>query len=273
MNITSFKDYRKLLRSALLSRRANDRQRYSFREMSRACRVQPAYLSNVLLEKGHFSSDQIFLACKFLGFAADEEAFVMALAEHAKSICKERREVLAKQTILLKESLGKTERHIKVRPVESQENVSEAFHLDIQAQIVNMFLAIDTYRRSPERLPRLLNMSASQFNEQLRKLESWGLIRQREGNIETLQNEMHLPRKSSVFPAFHTLRLLKCIEVINRNLRDDDYNFSVLFTSSPEVKAQLRSRFLDFLNEAQKTVGNGAAEEVCLMTFDLIGIP
>jgi hypothetical protein len=107
----------------------------------------------------------------------------------------------------------------------------------------------------------------------LRQLEAWGLIRERNGTIEMLKRDLHLPRSSRVFPAFYTQRLLKSIEIVNRGPRADDYNFSVLISSSRETKAKLHARFLEFITAAQKEVGSGPEEEVYLMNFDLVSIP
>ncbi len=187
--------------------------------------------------------------------------------------CKERRDAMTKEIARMRQALKKTERYIDVKPAHGEESSIEPYHLDMMAQIVRIYLTIDEFRATPERLPRLLNMTTAQFKEKLRQLEAWGLIRERNGTIEMLKRDLHLPRSSRVFPAFYTQRLLKSIEIVNRGPRADDYNFSVLISSSRETKAKLHARFLEFITAAQKEVGSGPEEEVYLMNFDLVSIP
>jgi hypothetical protein len=88
-----------------------------------------------------------------------------------------------------------------------------------------------------------------------------------------MTNPAATPAADRMVPAFYTQRLLKSIEIVNRGPRADDYNFSVLISSSREIKAKLHARFLEFITAAQKDVGSGPEDDVYLMNFDLVPIP
>lgn len=63
---------------------------------------------------------------------------------------------------------------------------------------------------------------------------------------------------------------LKALDQIEKNPQHDDYCFSVIFSTHPKVRSQIQSKFLEFLNEVQKLVGEHPEENVYQMNFDLL---
>ena len=89
MSITGFfefKDYKKLLREALLARKAIS-PRYTFQKMAEACGVQKTYLSRALGDsKVHLGADALHAAGQFLEFSPDQLEFLILLAEEERSL-------------------------------------------------------------------------------------------------------------------------------------------------------------------------------------------
>lgn len=267
MEITEAKDYREFLRETLLSKKKVLPKRYTFLQLSRACRVQKTYISNVLLGRGHLNSDQLYSACEYLNLGGQETEYLMTFAERQKSISSTRKRYLDAKLAQAKSSLLQT---TKVLP-EAKERAKhlEKYYSDVTAQIFRIFLTIPEIQAQPAKIREKLQLSDRRFNEIIELLESLGLVSLNKSEIRSVETDLHLPAGESIFPSFHLMREIVLLQRFLTNLDQRDYNFSVVFSADEETREKIRVKLLDLVKSVHTLVGVSAKREVFSMSLNL----
>ena len=80
----------------------------------------------------------------------------------------------------------------------------------------------------------------------------------------------HLPAESPLYRAYRLGVRVRAYERLQNSRTNDNYSFSVIFSSNEEVRAKIHKEFLKFLQRVEKWVKDGKAEEVYQMNFDLM---
>ena len=261
-------NYREIIKSCLLDKKKIYGRDYTFEKMARACRLQRTYLSSVLAGNGHLNSDQVYMACQFLGFDDNEYHYVSLLHEFDKSVFPKRKKHLQTEIDRLRKKSLRTEAHIN-SPVSSVEGMND-FYLDFNAQLIHMFLTVSKYRENTNLLMQKLGLHKSRFLKSLRTVETAGLISVKDGAITVLKDNFHLPSESSYYPSYRSQMRLHALEQMQRQYEEDQYSFSVLFSSNDEIRKRIQGDFLKFLDRAQKLSQGSETEEVYQINFDLL---
>jgi len=271
MNLFLLDSYRDVLRETLLDKKARFGRAFTFEKLARACRLQRTYLSAVLGGKGHLSSDQVYLACGFLELALDERRFTSLLHEHERSEVKERRVSLAREIEELRQRALATDTYVAAKPLAGGPNEALVdFYLDVNAQLVHMFLTVKRHRQDSERIQVALGLEPSIFREALAKIERAGLIKSKGKEIELLRDDFHLPATSSLYPNYRMQMRLKALEHMQTRPRDDHYSFSVLYSADEASRNQIRARFLELVDWAQSLTQQEESAHVYQLNFDLL---
>jgi len=271
MNIFQLSDYKNVLRQCLLERKEHVAKSFTFQIMATACRIQKAYLSKVLNGDGHLNDDQIFMACRFLGFSHEETDFTLALYHFEKSTFAERRTDLSRKIQRIRESAGMTHKHIQADSQTSTSPEFTEYYLDTYLPIVHMFLTINRYAENVSLIAKDLRLKAATVTDALRKMQRLGIIEIVDGRYSVKIDHIHLPSDSPVFRTYQSLVKLRTIERLQSVERDGAYSFSVIFSTSEDVRRRIKQRFLDFLKQAEHDVETGPQDHVFQMNFDLFG--
>ncbi len=269
-------DYRDILHAAVLERKAKLGRACTFAKMAAACKLQRPYLSSVLQGHGHLSADQLYLACDFLGFTDTESELISLLYELERSGCAKRRRALERKIKAHEQAALTTGQHLAAKPLATDTSALQEFYLDLEAQLVHMFLAVPKFRNEPVHMQQALQLDGERLQQQLLKLERAGIIRLvgtgpvAHRQVEVLVEALHLPAESPLFPIYRMQMRLKALERMQTRPQDQPYSFSVLFAAGDETKRKIQARFLEFIAWAEDLAISAPSSQVYQLNFDLL---
>ena len=68
------------------------------------------------------------------------------------------------------------------------------------------------------------------------------------------------------------MQKMKSIELIQKLKAEQKYNFSVIFSATPEVKKEIQENFFKFLKQCQASVQDAKSQELYQLNFDLFSL-
>lgn len=264
--------YKIVLRQLIEVKKERLGMEFSYKKMADACRIQKTYLSRALNpeSKTHLSTDQIYLACVFLGLNKDEIDYIILLSEHEKCMVPERKQELRRKMETLKTRNLKTENNLILKEVALGELETSEFYMDPLLQIIQLFLTISKYAKNPDRIAEDLNLHSEVINEKIKRLEGLKLIQIEDKKIVVKKSNLHLSNDSSFIHAYRVQMRLSALDQMKRIPKSEYYSFSALFSTTSEIKSEIHHRFMKFLKETQKLVEDAESKEVYQINFDLL---
>ena len=235
-----------------------------------ACNVQRSYLSKVFNQDGHFNSDQLFLACKFLRLSVSESRYVSLLMEAERSVLGERKEIIEHEIQRIRFKHLRTENYIGVKSPEARDEQLRLFRLDPVAQLVHMFMTVRRYSKSIKLIQKDLHVSDSEMKRIIDLLVNAGLAHLENNIWRTNSSSLHLSQDSEIYPAYRLLMRLKALEKLQSDPTDDTYSFSVVMSAEPATKDFIHEAFLEFLKKIEIEVKKAEPVEVYQINFDIL---
>jgi uncharacterized protein (TIGR02147 family) len=270
MNIFEELDYRKILERIVTERKQVDGD-FRFHLMASAMRIQKSYLSRVIHGHAELNSDQLFLACKYLGLDENQISYMELLLDYAKSNVPEKKKKLAVAIERHQSENLESQAHIKARAAASGDSGLTLYYVDPLNQIVHICLLIKRYRESPALLAEDLELAPARLLKSITLLEKLGIIAQSEGKISVLLRQLHLPRDAEVYPIWRDQLKLMSLQRLKTLPEGSDYSFSVIFSSDKKTKEKIQRKFLNLLKDIEPLVEKANDENVFQMSFDLFG--
>jgi len=262
-------DYRKATLS-LIERHRQTEPRLTFARIAAAAKIQPTYFSNVLKGRAHFSSDQLYLICQTIQAKTEEIEYLLNLLEWTRSTVTARKNELRARIDGIRQINLQTHKHLKTKPV-TTENLSDAeYYLDPSVQLVHVYLGIPRYAKNPSKLAEELGIAPEKLQTVIRLLEKLGAVAvDSRGQYHCLTKNRHLPQTSPLCLPHQILMRLKSAEQLNRLPEQNRHHVSVTFSTDRERLDQIRVDFLEFLKRTETLVAGGPEEIVCQLNFDL----
>ncbi len=269
MNLYDYTDYRDAIKS-LVSQRKKVDSRFTFERLAEHIRVQKPYLSKVLSEKAHFSSDQLYLTLRYLDLKSDQKDFLNLLFEFSRTAIKTRKEELLKTLQLIREQQKRSEKFIQAKAVATSAEEIALYYLDPLHQYIHVFLSVEKYRANPESIAEVLGVARTRIFECIKNLENMGIIESSEEGIKIKERNFHLPKTSNLYPAWRERVRIFLLQKMQSTETDKQYNFAMTFSADKNTYAKIQKMFLDFLKEADASIKTAPYEDVFQLTFDLI---
>lgn len=270
MNIFKYLNYKAILKEKIKDLKEVRRGRFTFEALARACRIQKTYLSKVLNHDGNLNSDQLFRACEFLQFNEDETDYIFLTYEFENTQVESRKNKIRQKISSYKNKYEVTESHIEVETQAVAPSVELTnYYADPNFILVHMFCTVDRFSRSPQLIAEFLGISQERNLEIINELCQMGVLKKTNGSVEVLKDNTHLSKLNVLYKVYRSQMRLKAIEKLNKN-ENSQYSFSVVFSSSKAVRADIQQRFMNFLKETQKSVQSNEEQEVYQMNFDLL---
>ncbi len=271
MHIFSGTSYKTIIKQAVEDKKAVvGAAAFSFQGLAAACGVQKTYLSRVLNGAGHLNSDQLFLGLSYLGLSRDESGYVMLLHEWERSGVPARRKVLEEELRQARLANTKTEKHLETDVSLNDKTDSTAYYLNVNAQLVHMFLTIPQYAEAPTTITEALGISDAAMTGILRLLSQLGIITYKGSRIVVLRDSLHLPKDAPLTTPYRTMMRLKALERLQNDAPHEPYAYSLFFSADEDARAAIQGLFFEFLKKAEKIIRPATCERVYQMQFDLI---
>ena len=136
-----------------------------------------------------------------------------------------------------------------------------------------MYLTIEKYRKRPKLISKELYLDPHIIDKQIHILINLGLIEEKNGRLKIIKTSIHIDETDKMhIPNLVNWRL-ESINYLQKGLKQDsDWQFSTLFSTTPEKKKKIKDLFKKFVVEAQSMVGPEAQDaevNVYHMNFDL----
>lgn len=270
MNIFLESNYRLTLKEIVEHKRQIDRK-FNFQAIAETTRIPKSYISKVINEKAHLSSDQLFLVSEYLELNENEFNFLHLLLEKDRCVIAARKKILTSQIQELRSTQLDSQKYIQANPDALDESSLEKYYMDPLNQLVHICLSIPRYQSNLQLLSQDLSITPSNLGFIVDFLEKTSIIKQTPAGYQTVIKNIHLPKSSSVHKAWRTQLKLFSLDRLNRLSTPEDYTFSVLFSSNEKVREKVKAEFLSFLSKAEHLVKDSPMEETYQMNFDLFG--
>jgi uncharacterized protein (TIGR02147 family) len=268
MNIFSESNYRQILREVVEERKSID-GKFNFQSIGESTRIPKSYISKVTTEKAHFNCDQLCAICEYLGFNEIQIRYMMLLLELERCTQKKRQDILTHDVGAIRDKALDSTEHIKAKADKLSEQCLRDYYIDPMNQIVHICLSIPRYQKEPQRLAADLRLSPTELRLIIERLEALSIIEHSNGKIRTILKSIHLPKSSPAYKPWRNQLKLLCMDRLNRDVRTDDYSFSVTFSATPKTRNKIKSEFLSLLKQVEETVQGADLEETYQMSFDL----
>lgn len=272
MNVYSSDDYRKILVTSLEEKKFLDKK-YTYQLMADHMRIQKPYISKVINNRADFSSDQLYMACDFLGFGEDEKNYMLLLLELERTTYTERKKSLKKQIeTILDVKRGRLRNKKKLSEMSIEEFSSSQYmdyYLDPNNLLVHIFLTIKRFRENKNLICEELNISKDYLSEILIKLDNLGLIEVKRDQIKVLVRSMHLPKQSDITSSHHQLLHHMCILRKKRLSVEQKVSFCVTFASDKKTKQKIKKEFGIFMDKIKDLAMNSPAKDCYQLNFDM----
>jgi uncharacterized protein (TIGR02147 family) len=269
MSIYNYLSYKKAIKEELYSKKI----RYpdlTFEKMAIHCRIQKTYLSKVLNREGDLNQDQLYMACEYLKLKKSEQEFVFLLHSHNTSIHASRKKEILIEIENIQKQQMKSEAHIEVKSNSINFVDYQKYYLDPYLQVIHMFLTIPKFQNDISLITEFLTeLNKKTIEEKIKQLEEMQLIAWKNNKWEAIESNLHLKSDAPIYKAYRKLLRMKSIEKLDHSDQEENYSFSVIFSSNAKVRAEIQKRFLEFLKEIQKMVQNEKETDVYQLNFDL----
>lgn len=263
-------DYKKILKSIMKTRRQQFGSKFTFEKMAMACGVQKTYFSKVMNTHAHLNVDQLFSACEYLKLTAKETEFILLLRDLELATNVKRSESLKSKIEKFRKDGLKIKSEVVASSFKTIENQQWEYFSDIDLQLVHIFLTLPLFAKKPELICDKIGVDKDRLFSIINKLKEWGLVISNANELKTIDPHIHLPDDAPVFLLFSVLKRLKTIEKIKRSNseKNDDYFFSVIFSSEKKFQNILKKNILNLIKETQSLTVKQKSEEVYQLNID-----
>lgn len=273
MNIYSSNNYREIINEVINEKKFLDKT-FTFQAMANFIRVQKPYLSKVMNSRADFSTDQLYMCCKYLEINEEEINYMLLLLEQERCTYPERRKELKKNIEKIQDSKRDSKNVllniIRTRNAQDfDESIHIEYYLDPIIQIVHVFLTIPRFRKNIESIANELSLSKDHLNEILKKLVAMSIIEIVDDKINVLISTMHLPRESKIVLAHQQMAKQYALHRMNRVPVENKKNFSVIFSSNEIARKKIEIEFNKFLEKVRDLSMEGEVKDCYQMSFDL----
>jgi predicted transcriptional regulator len=170
------KDYREAIQH-LFNSKSETNPSLTYTKLAQAMKVQNSYLSKAFALEGHLSSDQIFLALRFLKCRPIEFDFIEALAEHCRSSVEERKADLMSRLDKMRAKEMQSSEHLSktTKSISAQDHIS--YYLNAHCLLVHVALLVPRYQEnSVAKISKKFSIPQDQVERAVVTLLETGLI-------------------------------------------------------------------------------------------------
>jgi hypothetical protein len=266
-----YDNYRTLLADTVKAKKNLLGKSFTSAKLAEKLRMQRTNLSSILNGRAHFSQDQLFLAMEFLNMSSDEREFIELIYQHATSEVKKRKQLYAERIEIFRAEKLRAKNFVGAKHTTSSNHsdLQELF-LNIDAQLIHVFLTLPKYKSDPARIRSTLNLSEDSFKSALGTLEKIGLIKINGSEIQVLADDFHLSNDSPILPYYKMLTRQKALQLIQSDHTNQQFGFSAFFSADEKTKQVIHGQFLKFIEFCREESLKSKSEDVYQINFDLL---
>ncbi len=261
--------YRPLLREQA-ERWKKEHSGWTLQRIAQKAGIQPPYLTNVLKERAHLSSDQLHSLSRVWLWDQDELDYAQLLLDWERSGLDSRKKHLRAKLELVRKQKLESKANLKKDVVEaSTPEELTRFFLNPFYFLLNAFLGVPRFSQDPARIASCLNVHPARVSSWLKDLVKMKFLEQGKDGFKVVRRNFHLPRESPLCEPHQQLLLQLSHQHLQSLPEDRKYSFTVTFSADPAAREKVQREFLAFLKKIEPVVKDAPSEELYGMRFDL----
>ncbi len=268
VNVYNFLEYRPWLKEAALVWKKSKTGR-TLNALAVKAEIHPPFFSNLIKEKVHLNTDQLFNICKALGVTSEEASYAEMLLDWERSTLEERKQILKQNIDQIRKDKLSSESHLKMEKIQLTTENQASLFLKPELYIIYFFLSIPRFADDLSLVAESLQMEAERVESAVKELIGLGFIELVGTKLVKTKKHFHLPKESPLCEPHQVLLKYRALQHQQASATDKQYSFMVTFTADPEVRAKIHREFLSFLSRIETWVKEAPSEEVYQMNFDL----
>lgn len=260
--------YRPLIKEQAL-RWKKERPGWTLGRIAEKAQLQAPYLTNVLKDKAHLNADQLHSLADVFGWDEGEREYVHLLLDWERSANPRRREILKGRIEKIRKEKLQAKAHSKNQVIETTPEEFTRFYLNPFYTLINNFIAVPRFAKSPKRIARALGMDPAQVVRYVKELVEMGFLAPGAQGYEKIRKNFLLPRESPLFNPHVQLMQQLSAQQMQRLPEDKKYSFSATFSADPATREKIQREFLKFAKALEVIVKEAPSEELYGLRFDL----
>ena len=267
MDLFKLDDYKEALKLIIRNRATGSRG--AFKNIAEYLGVNPTYVSQVLSGSRHFSEEQIFSACEYLGTSQLEAQYLLILVQIERAGTFKLKDHFIKLRGQMRQQASKVSSRVpKTRELSETENATFYSHY--------LFSAIQIASSLDERVTfdficKRFNLAPGRARKILDFLVDTQLILEMEGQFKPGTSFTHID-KSSPFALKHLSNWrLKAIDAA-AEMSDEEMFYSVNFSVGKKDFEVLREKLVILIQDFLNIVKNSPSEDIAQFNLDLFWV-
>lgn len=269
MIIFEFTHYRKAFDQLFKQQKKLMGNRWSLARLAEQTGIQASYLTNTAKGRAHFSSDQIFAVGEKMGLNEKEIDYLNILMQFERATHPKLKKQLNDQLAQFRNENLRAEKVIETQDSPLGEIEKAKYYLDPFNELLHMYLGLDNAPTEIAAIAKAWQLPEKKTTEILSFLQQIGLVRIKGSKWQVESIHQHLSRDSYLAQPAQMLKRVKAIETIQKQPKEKVYSYIGTFTASEETKAEIQTRFLEFLKQCDKLIRESESKEIYHLQFDL----
>jgi len=268
MNPYEFTHYRALIADQAKTWKKT-RPGWTMRKIAEKAQVQPPYLTNVLKERAHLSTDQLCSIAYVFEWDEETLEYALLLQEWERTGQHKRKTQLQEKISRLQKEKRQYRNQLKKEVIQTSPEENQKFFLNPYYYIVNAFLGIPRFAREPLRIANCVSMKHSDLQQILKDLQEMKFIEKTGDIYRKLKRNFHLPKESPLCLPHQTLLQLASTQHMQILPEGEKHNFTLTFSADQKTKEKIHSEFQKFLATIEPMVKDAPSDQIFGLRFDL----
>lgn len=239
-------------------------------ELARMIGCQAAYFSQVLNGKVDLVEENLIRLAEHLPLSEIETEYLLNLLRQAKAGTQELKSHLERQNNRLRSLADELEPRLSSESSSLKEEMITYYSSSWVPSVIHVATSCENFQ-NVKSISERFGFEKEFTQEHLQKLAKFELVKFEDDKWKYNGSSLHFPKNSDFEKQMQISRkLLSTKNVYFR--RDSDLHYSVIFSSDLKTIQGLRSRFLDFIEDAHRTIEPSPSEEVYSISIDLFKV-
>lgn len=230
---------------------------------------QNSHLSRVLKEEVHLTLDQAYLLTEFMKMSDKESQFFMKLVEFDRSSSLNYRNKLKKEIEALKAEVADLSKRFKQSEIQNKEN-EMLYYSHWLFGAIHSLVEITRFQTAKALSQRLL-VDERIVKEYLEKLESMGLVTQKNNYWVRSNQNLHLSKNSPMTPVNHQSWRTRAV-YDSQNHDSRGIHYTVLQAVSKTDIEKIKFLFLETIGQYKQIADPSLSEDVICFNLDFFEI-
>lgn len=265
MSFYETKDYKAIMAAAL----TGEGKRGELTRAAEFLNCQRSYLSRVLLEEMHLTTDHAFRLTQYFEYSTDERDYFLALVESERASSSDYRAYWRARADEIKQRQAELGGVTRRRDL-SIDKLQVNYFASWTWSAIHFLVSIPEFQ-TPSAIAARLGLTPQVTTQMLEALQEQGLVEQSRGRWKYKAGEFHVDR-SSPLVVFHHQNWRQRAVLDAQNAGNESLHYTAVQTMSRADADRIRARLMEFIREASQIAGPSTPEDAVALTLDFFRV-